>query len=96
MYLFKYIWDFPNQTIDKIYVFKRKIGHLWPDFDKMTYALETWKLWNTDFRPVVMNSFFKKYIYIKMYHTTIFVTVRKLTFDDLTLTWPMFFDLYLS
>ena len=47
--------------------------------DLCTYP---WKLWNTDFRLVVINSFSKKYI--KMYHTTIFVTELKLTFDDLT------------
>ena len=33
MYIFKYIWYFPIQTIDRIYVVKRKIDHLWPDFD---------------------------------------------------------------
>ena len=50
MYLFKCILYFPIQTTDRIFVVERKIDHLWPELDYITYALspENWEIQSWD------------------------------------------------
>ena len=58
-----------------------------------TFSVETLNtcVWKEETIWVLVNT--SKQVY-KMHHITIFVAVWKLTFDDLRMTWPMFFASY--
>ena len=84
MYLLKYIWYFQ---------FRQLIEYTWLNEQLIIYDLtSTTKPMHLALKTLKyrLETFCNEFLYEKtrknMYHTTIFVTIGTLTFDDLTLT----------